>query len=97
LSYLWNLLFVSDLLDCRNLILIFYTTAVFIGPSFPLIKYAYFWSTNSPSGDNLLAMNPQLTRDWDLLIPLASAGGIGWVVAAVVDHYVEIFKDPSRN
>jgi len=39
-------------------------------------------------------MNPQQTRDWDLLIPLASAGGIGWVVAAVVDRdYVEIFKD----
>jgi len=42
-------------------------------------------------------MNPQLTRDWDLLIPLALAGGIGWVVAAVVDRdYVEIFKDPSK-
>jgi len=43
-------------------------------------------------------MNPQLTRDLGPFDTLASAGGIGWVVAAVVDRgYVEIFKDPSRN
>jgi len=41
-------------------------------------------------------MNLQLTRDFALLI-LASAGGIGWVVAALVDcGYFEIFKDPSN-
>jgi len=41
-----NLLFVSDILARRNLILIFYN-AVFIDHSFLLIKYTYFRSTFS--------------------------------------------------
>jgi len=42
-----NLLFVSDILVRRNLILIFYNNAVFIDHSFLLIKYTYFRSTFS--------------------------------------------------